>query len=124
MVPRAPTASPRFASKKLTPESSALNSVSHNPEITKQVLLRRGDLPHLTSLSRSRLLPGQTARAHAHDRMHEVFFVESGAGLMRVGDQEVALGAGTCVAVEPGESHEIANTGANDLVLIYFGIEE
>ncbi|MFN2483053.1 MAG: cupin domain-containing protein, partial [Pyrinomonadaceae bacterium] len=98
--------------------------VSHNPEITKQVLLRRGDLPHLTSLSRSRLLPGQTARAHAHDRMHEVFFVESGAGLMRVGDQEVALGAGTCVAVEPGESHEIANTGANDLVLIYFGIEE
>jgi quercetin dioxygenase-like cupin family protein len=98
--------------------------VSHNPEITKQVLLRRGDLPHLTNFSRSRLLPGQTARAHAHDGMHEVFFVESGAGTMRVDAREVMLEAGVCVAVEPGESHEIENTGANDLVFIYFGIEE
>jgi quercetin dioxygenase-like cupin family protein len=98
--------------------------VSHNPEITKQVMLRRGDLPRLTNFSRSRLLPGQTAGAHAHESMHEVFFVESGAGMMRVDGNEVTLEAGVCVAVEPGESHEIRNTCANDLVLIYFGIEE
>jgi hypothetical protein len=36
--------------------------VSHNPEIKKQVLLRKGDLPHLTNFSRSRLLPNQSAR--------------------------------------------------------------
>ena len=98
-------------------------SVSHNPEITKHVLLRRGDLPHLTNFSRSRLRPGQTAGAHAHDSMHEVFYVESGTGLMRVGGEEITLKAGVCVAVEPGESHEIRNTGALELVLIYFGIE-
>ena len=110
--------------KKISLADLPAEPVSHNPEITKQVLLRRGDLPHLTNLSRSRLLPGQTARAHDHADMHEVFLVESGAGLMRVGDQEFALAAGTCVAVEPGESHEIENTGKDDLVLIYFGIEE
>ena len=110
--------------KKITLADLPAEPVSHNPEIGKQVLLRRGDLPHLTNFSRARLRPGQTARAHAHARMHEVFYVESGAGAMRVGAEEIALGAGTCVAVEPGEPHEIANTGAAELVLLYFGIEE
>jgi quercetin dioxygenase-like cupin family protein len=110
--------------KKISLADVPAEPVSHNPEITKRVLLRRGDLPHLTNFSRSRLLPGQTASAHAHAGMHEVFFVESGAGIMRVDAREVTLEAGVCVAVGPGESHEIMNTGAADLVLIYFGIEE
>jgi quercetin dioxygenase-like cupin family protein len=110
--------------KKISLADVPAEPVSHNPEITKRVLLRRGDLPHLTNFSRSRLLPGQTASAHAHAGMHEVFFVESGVGMMRVDAREVTLDAGVCVAVEPGESHEIMNTGAAELVLIYFGIEE
>ena len=109
--------------KKVSLADTPAEPVSHDPELTKQVLLRRGDLPHLTNFSRSRLPPGRSARAHAHAGMHEVFYVESGAGLMRVEGQEVTLGAGVCVAVRPGESHEIENTGASELVLIYFGIE-
>jgi quercetin dioxygenase-like cupin family protein len=109
--------------KKVSPADAAAAPVSHNPEITKRVLLRRGDLPHLTNFSRSLLLPGQTAGAHAHAGMHEVFYVESGEGAMRVDDHVITLEAGVCVAVEPGESHEIENTGARALVLIYFGIE-
>jgi quercetin dioxygenase-like cupin family protein len=110
--------------KKISLADVPAETVSHDPEVTKQVILRRGDLPHLTNFSRSLLLPGQTARAHSHAGMHEVFYVESGAGAMRVGAREITLEAGVCVAVEPGESHEIANTGAGALVLIYFGIEE
>ena len=53
--------------------------VSHNPEIRKQVMLRGGDLPHLTNFSRSRFAPGQAAIPHSHADMVEVFFVESGA---------------------------------------------
>ncbi|MDT7605044.1 MAG: hypothetical protein QOF61_3041 [Acidobacteriota bacterium] len=97
--------------------------VSHNLEIKKRVLLRRGDVPRLTNFSRARLAPGQVARAHEHTGMHEVFFVESGTGAMKVDGEELRLEAGVCVAVEPGERHEIANTGATDLVLNYFGIE-
>lgn len=97
--------------------------VSHNPEIRKRVLLRRGDLPHLTNFTRARLTPGQVARAHTHADMHEVFFVESGDGVIKVSGREHPLAAGTCVAVEPGETHEIANTGSADLVLNYFGVE-
>ena len=98
--------------------------VSHNPEIRKQVLFRKGDLPHLTSFSRSRLLPGQISRSHRHADMFEVFFVDSGVGVMRINGRHESLEAGVCIAVEPGEEHEITNTGSADLVLLYFGIEE
>ncbi|GAA6623215.1 hypothetical protein NUACC26_090400 [Scytonema sp. NUACC26] len=61
--------------------------VSHNPEIKKKVMLRLGDLPHLTNFSQSRFAPGQTSPAHAHYDMCEVFFVESGSGFIRVSDK-------------------------------------
>ena len=97
--------------------------VSHDPEVKKRVLLCRGDVPRLTNFSRARLLPGQTARAHRHPDMSEVFFVEEGAGVIRVEGVEYTLAPGTCVAVEPGEEHEIVNAGVENLVLLYFGVE-
>lgn len=85
-------------------------------------MLRLGDLPHLTNFSQARFAPGQIAAAHAHDDMCEVFFVESGSGVIRIDDNEYPLQEGTCVAVEPGEAHEVANNGTNELVLTYFGL--
>lgn len=98
--------------------------VSHNPAIKKRVMLRRSQLPHLTNFSQSSIAPRQSVGAHAHTGMFEVFFVASGEGRIRIDDAEYGLRAGICVAVEPGEAHEITNTGATDLVLLYFGIEE
>jgi mannose-6-phosphate isomerase-like protein (cupin superfamily) len=54
--------------------------------------------------------------------MCEVFFVESGSGIIRIDGQEYPLQPGTCIAVEPGEVHEIVNSGTTDLVLTYFGL--
>jgi quercetin dioxygenase-like cupin family protein len=110
--------------KKVSLADVPEEGVSHDPQIRKRVLLRRGDVPHLTNFTRSRLAPGQHARAHAHAGMHEVFYVESGDGVIKVEAKEVSLETGVCIAVAPGERHEITNTGSDDLVLIYFGVEE
>jgi quercetin dioxygenase-like cupin family protein len=96
--------------------------VSHNPEITKRVMLRNGDVPRLTNFSQSRFAPGQSAVAHSHADMYEVFFVEAGRGVISVDGAEHALEPGRCVMVEPGEVHELRNDGADELVLTYFGI--
>lgn len=96
--------------------------VSHNPAIQKKVLLRPGDLPHLTNFSQARLAPGQIAAAHHHADMYEVFFVTSGTGTITIDRTPYALTPGVCVAVEPGESHEVKNTGNDELVLTYFGL--
>jgi quercetin dioxygenase-like cupin family protein len=100
-----------------------VEGVSHDPDIAKQVMLRRGDVPHLTNFSRASLLPGQVARAHRHRDMFEVFFVESGAGTITIDGAERGLEAGVCIAIEPGEEHEIRNSGSTPLALLYFGIE-
>jgi mannose-6-phosphate isomerase-like protein (cupin superfamily) len=98
--------------------------VSHNPEIKKRVMLGPGDLPHVTNFSQAHFAPGQVASAHAHRDIYEVFFVESGTGLIRVDGVEHRLEPGVCVAVEPGEVHEIVNADSVDLVLTYFGVQD
>ena len=95
-------------------------AVSHNPEIKKKVMLRFGDLPHLTNFSQARFAPGQVAAAHAHQDMCEVFFVESGSGFIRIDNLEYPLLPGSCVAVEVGEVHEVVNNSTDELVLTYF----
>jgi mannose-6-phosphate isomerase-like protein (cupin superfamily) len=104
-------------------EQLAEEAVSHNPLIRKRVFLRRGEVPHLTGFSRAVFPPGEAAEAHTHPDMCEVFLVESGAGLLRGEGREVPLAAADCIAVAPGEEHELVNTGDGDLVLVYFGIE-
>ncbi|MEO1402330.1 MAG: cupin domain-containing protein [Cyanobacteria bacterium J06635_1] len=99
-------------------------AVSHNPEIRKQVMLRSGMLANLTNFSQARFGPGQVAAAHAHADMYEVFFVESGQGTIHIDGVAHAIAPGTCIAVEPGEVHEVMNTGEEVLVLTYFGLKE
>lgn len=98
--------------------------VSHNPEIKKKVMLSFGDLPHLTNFSQATFAPGQLASNHCHQDMSEVFFVESGSGIICINQQKFTLTPGTCIAVEAGEYHEIINTGDTELVLTYFGIKQ
>lgn len=99
-----------------------MESVSHNAAIKKQVMLRMGDLPHVTNFSQAIFAPGQVADVHAHTDMHEVFFVESGVGVIVIDDEHYELTPGVCVTVEPNEKHEVSNTGKEELVLTYFGI--
>ena len=96
--------------------------VSHNPEIVKKVMLGDRDIPHLTNFSQATFAPGQIASAHSHRDMSEVFFVSAGSGMMRVEGREYELTPGVCIAIAIGETHEVINTGADNLVLTYFGI--
>ncbi|NER78720.1 MAG: cupin domain-containing protein [Leptolyngbya sp. SIO1D8] len=108
--------------KRVSLDTIPAQGVSHNAAIRKQVMLRGGDLPHLTQFAQAQFEPGQVATAHAHTDMHEVFFVQSGQGQMTVDGKVYPLFPGVCIAVAPEETHEVCNTGAEQLVLNYFGI--
>ncbi|MGL5193328.1 MAG: cupin domain-containing protein [Chroococcales cyanobacterium] len=98
-------------------------SVSHNPEIQKKVMLKAGELPHLTNFSQATFAPGQIAAAHAHVDMCEVFFVSQGSGLIRVNGKDYPIEMGTCITIEPGDVHEVLNNSAQNLILTYFGLK-
>ncbi len=66
--------------------------------------------------------PGKRAfPLHRHHVMDELFFVVSGAGEYRFGDETLPLRAGDIVGAPAGtEPHQIVNTGSEDLR--YLGI--
>lgn len=97
--------------------------VSHNPEISKKVLIDKEEIPHITQFAKVTLTPGQIADVHQHLNMYEIFNTESGKGKILVEDSEYQLTAGVCVVVEPSEKHEVQNTGKEDLTLTIIGIE-
>ena len=99
-------------------------AVSHNPLIRKKVFLRQGEVPHLTGFSRAVFPPGTEACSHRHPDVYETFLVQSGRGVYRGEGGEVSLAPGDCLTVMPGEAHELANDGDEDLVLVYFGIAD
>ena len=108
--------------KRVSLNDLADQGVSHNAAIRKKVMLQPGDIPHLTNFSQATFAPGQIAPAHAHSDMHEVFFVSAGTGTMTINGTDQLLAPGVCILVEPGDVHEVSNTGEEMLVLTYFGI--
>lgn len=91
--------------------------VSHDLAILKKVLLRGGDVPHVAQLAQATFEPGQVARGHSHPDMWEIFWCTAGDGVLQVGDRKIALAPGRCVVVEPGEIHELRNTGAMPMLV-------
>ncbi|MEM7294622.1 MAG: cupin domain-containing protein [Pseudomonadota bacterium] len=96
--------------------------VSHNTRIPKKVLLANSEISGITNFSIAHFPVGECARAHTHHDMTEVFYVNRGTANIRIDESDHPLSAGDCIVVEPGESHELSNTGDTVLELIYFGV--
>jgi mannose-6-phosphate isomerase-like protein (cupin superfamily) len=60
---------------------------------------------------------GETAE-HYHPRTEELYYFTAGAGRMRLGAEEVDVGAGDCVVIPPGAAHKLWNSGPDPLVLL------
>ena len=96
--------------------------VSHNPAITRRVMVRQGDLGPITQFARGTFPPGQAVEPHRHADMAEVFLCDGGRGWMRVDERRIDLRPGVCVVVEPGEEHAMQSLGPDPLVLTYFSV--
>ena len=55
-----------------------------------------------------------------HDGADQWIIVVSGSGKAVVEGQTVDLGPGSLLLIEPGEGHEIANTGSESLDMVTF----
>ncbi len=98
-------------------------AVSHNAAIQKKVMLHSQDIPNLIYFSQAEFPPGEKAAAHFHQDMCEVFFVESGRGIIYIDGKEYTLEKGVCVVVEIGEVHELINNSSENLIITYFGVK-
>ncbi len=116
-------------------ESVQARAVHHQStdEIVKD-LLKYNEVPGITNFSQVALPPGDIIARHSHPSKYEIFFVQSGAGVLHVWPQKPTEGVGAREMIElkpgmsahvgPGEWHEITNLGdiTEPLVMLYFGI--
>ena len=97
-------------------------TVSHNRAISKKVMLSYDDIAPITQFAQATFPPGTKAPAHSHSDMIEVFFIEQGSGRIIVDGQSHEISAGSSIAIEAGESHELENTGFDAMIVSYFSV--
>ena len=86
-------------------------------------MIENGELDNITNFSQAVIPVGEVADAHRHEDMAEVFWVQSGKGIIRIDGVKHNFLPGVCAMVEPNEVHEIRNTGNNELIIVYFGVQ-
>jgi uncharacterized cupin superfamily protein len=102
------------AFKPLTPALDALG------EQEKRLRARLG-------MNLSRVPPGRSGcPLHAHAREDEVFYVLSGRGLFRYGDEVLEIGPGDCISCPAGTgiAHQFANPYDTDLIYLGVGVND
>ncbi len=86
-------------------------------------MLGANEVPKLNKFIQATFPAGTKARNHKHDDMYEIFFINKGLGEVKINDDIIQFKADDCIVVEPNEFHEFRNTGSDDLVMTYFGVD-
>lgn len=89
----------------------------------KKIMIKNGDVPHITQFSQVRLTPGEIVEEHAHPDMYEIFLTQEGEAIMNINGKEYKVTPGVCLTVEPGEKHETKVTGDKNLVQLIIGVQ-
>ena len=61
---------------------------------------------------------GAETEEHYHGAIEEIYFFTSGAGVMKLGDEESEVSPGDTVVIPPGTPHKLRNTGTEALKLL------
>src|SRR5262249_44766173 len=70
------------------------------------------------SLAEELLPPGKSVTPHHHEVLEEIYFILSGTGVMTIGDETRAVGAGDAIYIPTGQRHTLTNTGAEPMRIV------
>lgn len=81
----------------------------------RELLAHRNSCIRNQTLAEARLPPGGSTTPHHHVQTEEIYYITHGHGLMTVGQETQAVVPGDAIAIGPGQTHTIANTGTEVL---------
>jgi len=84
----------------------------------RELLAHRNSCIRKQSLAEARVAPGLTTVLHYHPVTEEIYYLLSGSGQMRLGDERFEVAVGDAIAIPPGLPHQITNTGNVPLVFL------
>lgn len=103
-------------------DQQAEQPVSHDPSLSKRVIVPGGVIPSLTNFAVATFTPNTPVSGHRHADLLEVFYIAAGAAVFAVDGERIDAAVGDCIVIEPGEQHSLVSGADGDLVLLYFAI--
>ena len=70
------------------------------------------------SLAKAVVPPGKSTLPHSHAKSEEIYSFLFGKGNMTLAGESFFVKGGDTVLIAPGQTHSVANTGAEDLVFL------
>ena len=84
----------------------------------RELLAHRNSAIRHQSLAEARVPTGGSTLEHFHAKAEEIYYITSGEGRMRIGDETREVGVGDAIAIPPGQRHKLWNTGSKPLRLL------
>ncbi len=81
----------------------------------RELLAHRNSCIRNQSLAEARLTAGGTTTLHYHPKTEEIYYILAGTGRMQIGVETRDVGPGDAIAIPPGATHQIRNTGEGTL---------
>ena len=78
----------------------------------RELLAARNSCIQNQSLAEARLPVGGKTTPHYHPQTEEIYYILEGTGSMRIGEELCEVGPGDAIAIPPGATHQIENTGS------------
>lgn len=84
----------------------------------RELLAHRNSSICKQSLAEARLKPGQQTTPHYHPDTEEIYYILTGQGRMQLADELRDVVVGDAIAIPPGMTHQITNTGSEMLIFL------
>jgi len=84
----------------------------------RELLAARNSCIRKQSLAEARVPVGAATAPHFHPQTEEIYYILSGTGQMRIESETSTVGPGDAIAIPPGQTHQITNTGKDTLVFL------
>ncbi|WP_340818437.1 cupin domain-containing protein [Methanolobus sp. WCC4] len=70
------------------------------------------------SIAEATVPAGASTLLHRHDITEEIYHILSGSGLLTLDDEYIEVKEGDSICIHPGMSHNIRNTGTEELRIL------
>jgi mannose-6-phosphate isomerase-like protein (cupin superfamily) len=84
----------------------------------RELLAHRNSCIQNQSLAEARIEPGCCTVPHYHPRAEEIYYILRGHGLMKIEGEAREVARGDAIAIPPGATHTLCNTGTETLALL------
>lgn len=92
--------------------------VTKDGSIIRELLSHRNSSIRNQSLAEATIGPGVTTDAHYHPQSEEIYYILTGSGEMKIGNETQIVSPGDAISIPPGLVHQIRNIGQSPLRLL------